>query len=87
MCLKQLFSYSKWVLQMILFLTVFLVVQTLTSLFSLTVSNFVVFFKLLDKKFTENSKNMLLNCVSGSLNFDTDFLLDCTKFCSVFLGY
>jgi len=25
-----------------------------------------------------------LNCVSDSLNFDTAFLPDCTKFCSVF---
>jgi len=27
---------------------------------------------------------VLLNCVSGSSNFDTAFLLDCTEFCSVF---
>jgi len=27
------------------------------------------------------------NCVSGSSNFDIVFLLDCTKFCSVFTGY
>jgi len=48
MWLKQSFSYSKWVLQAILSLTV------------------------------------LSYCVSGSSNFDTAFLPDCTKFCSVF---
>jgi len=48
MCLKQLFYYSKWVLQAILSLTV------------------------------------LSKCVSGSSNFDTAFLADYTKFCSVF---
>jgi len=48
MWLKQSFSYSKWVLQAILFLTVF------------------------------------SNRVSGSSNFDTAFLLDCTKFCRLF---
>jgi len=51
MCLKQSFSYSKWVFQSILSLTV------------------------------------LSNCVFGSSNFDTDFIPDCTKFCSVFSGY
>jgi len=51
MCLKQLFYYSKWVLQVILSLTV------------------------------------LSKCVSGSSNFDTVFLIDCTKYCSVFIGY
>jgi len=50
-CLKQSFSHCKWVLQMILSLTV------------------------------------LLNCVSGRSNFDTTFLPDCTKFCSVFSVY
>jgi len=27
------------------------------------------------------------NCVSGSSNFDTAFLPDCTKFCRIFSGY
>jgi len=31
------------------------------------------------------SLTVLSNCVSGSSNFDTTFLHDCTKFCSVFL--
>jgi len=48
MCLKQSFSYSKWILKAILSLTIF------------------------------------SNCVFGSSNFDTTFLLDYTKFCSVF---
>jgi len=30
------------------------------------------------------SLTVLSNCVSGSSNFDTAFLLDCIKFCSVF---
>jgi len=37
---------------------VFLVVQTLTQIFSMTVLNFVVFSRLLDRKFNENSKNV-----------------------------
>jgi len=48
MWLKLSFSYPKWDLQAILTLTVFLnflVVQTLTPLFSLTVPNFGVFFQ------------------------------------------
>jgi len=36
-----------------------LILQTLTPLFSLTVPNFVVFFKLLDGKFNEDFKNVL----------------------------
>jgi len=51
MCLKQSFSYLKWVLEAILYPTVF------------------------------------INCVFESLNLDTTFLPDCTKFCSVFSGY
>jgi len=51
MCLKQSFSYFKWVLQAILSLTV------------------------------------LSNCVFGNSIFDTAFRPDCTKFCTVFLGY
>jgi len=51
MCLKQPFSHSKWVLQVILSLT------------------------------------DLSNCIFGSSKFDTVFLPDCIKFCSVFSGY
>jgi len=42
------------------FQTVFLTVQTLTPLFSLTVPNF---FMLLDRKFNEDSKNVLKNMI------------------------
>jgi len=59
MCLKQTFTHFKSVLQEILSLTVFLAVQTLTPLFSLTVLNFSVLFMSLDRKFNENSKNVL----------------------------
>jgi len=38
---------------------VFLAVQTLIPLFLLTVPNFVVFFRLLDRKFDEDLKNVL----------------------------
>jgi len=38
---------------------VFIAVQTLIPLFSLTATNFVVFFKLLDRKFNEDFKNVL----------------------------
>jgi len=74
--------------------------KLLTPLFYLTVPKFVVFFRLLNRKFNEDSKNVLKtvifllqvdftgdfvpNCVSGNSNFDTAFLPDCTKFCSVF---
>jgi len=30
---------------------------------------------------------VLLNCGSGSSNYDTPFFPDCTKFCTVFLGF
>jgi len=33
------------------------------------------------------SLTVLSNCVLVSSNFDTSFLLDCTKFSSGFLGY
>jgi len=58
-CLRQLFSYPKWVLQAILSLTVFLADQTLIPFFYVIVPNFVVFFRLLDRKFNEDSKNGL----------------------------
>jgi len=83
---------------------VFLSVQSLAPLFSLTVLHFVVFFRLLDRKFIGDFKNVLKtvifslqvdlqgilfltvlsNCVFVSPNFDSDFLLDCTKYYSVF---
>jgi len=45
---------------------VFLAVQNLTPLFSLTVPNFVVFLRLLDRKFNEDAKNVLKQSVSHS---------------------
>jgi len=51
-CLKQSFFHSKWILQTILFLTVFktvfLAVQILITHFSLTVLHFVVFFQVIE---------------------------------------
>jgi len=86
------------------FQTVFLRVQILTPLFSLTVQNFVAFFRLLDKEFNKESKvvlktvifslqvglqailflTVLSKFISCSSNFDSAFLPDSTKFCSVF---
>jgi len=82
MCLKLSFSHSKWVLQAILpltvFQTVFLSVQNLTPFFSLTVLHFVVFFRLLDRKFNEDSKNVLKIVIfSLQVGFTGDFVLDC----------
>jgi len=63
MRLKQSFSYSKRVLSAILSLTILsncvLVVQSLTIFFFLTVPNFAVFFRLSNRKFNEDSKNVL----------------------------
>jgi len=62
---------------------VFLAVQILTQLFSLTVPNFVVFSKLLDKEFNEDSKNVLKTVIfSLQVAFTDDFRLDCSlKLC------
>jgi len=58
--------------------TVFLAVQTLTPLFSLTVPNFVVFFRLGDRKFSEDSKNVLKTVIfSLQVGFTGDFVHDC----------
>jgi len=77
MCLKQLFSHSKWVLQAIFFQTVLsisvLAVQTLTPLFYLTVANLVMFFRLLDRKFYEDSKNVIFSLQVG---LTSNFVLD-----------
>jgi len=57
-----------------------LAVQILTSLFSLTVLNFVVFFfKLLDRKFNEDSKNVLKTVIfSLQVGFTGNFVADCS---------
>jgi len=65
------------------FQTVFLTDQTLTSLFSLTVLDFAVFFMSLDGKFNEESKNVL-KTVTFLLQvcFTGGFVLDCSfKLC------
>jgi len=63
-CLKQSFSHSKWGQQAILSVIVLsnCVSGNLnfdTPLFSLTVPNFVMLFRLFDKKFNEDSKTLL----------------------------
>jgi len=56
----------------------FLSVQILTPLFSLTVPNFVVFLRLLDRKFNENSKNVLKIVIFLlQVGFTGDFVSDC----------
>jgi len=46
--------------------------------FSLTVPNFVVFFRLLDKKFIEDSKNVLKTVIfSLQVGYTGDFVADC----------
>jgi len=62
---------------------VFLVVQSLTPLFALTVPNFLLFFRLLDKKFNEDSKNVLKTVIFLlEVDFIGDFVLDCSfKLC------
>jgi len=57
---------------------VFLEVQNVAQLLSLTVSNFVVFLRFLNRKFNEDSKNVL-KTVSFSLQigFTGDFVPDC----------
>jgi len=68
MCLKLSFSYSKWVFTNDFVpdcQNVFLAVQFLTTLFSLTVLNFVAFFRLLDRKFKEDTKNVHKTVISS----------------------
>jgi len=44
-------------------------------------------FKLFLALQTVTPVTLLLCCVSGSSNFNTAFLPDCTEFCSIFSGY
>jgi len=62
---------------------VFLAVQTLTPLFSLTLPDFVVLLTLLDKKFNKDSKNVLKTVIfSLQVGFTGDFVADCpVKLC------
>jgi len=82
MCLIQSFSHSNvgftgdFVPDCLLKL--FLSVQTLTPLFSLTIPNFVVFFRLLDRKFNEESKSVFKTVIfSLQVSFTGDFVPDC----------
>jgi len=83
MCLKQSFSYSKWVLQAILFLTVLSNCVSGSSNFDTTFLSdctqfFSVFFRLLDRKFNEDSKNVLKTALfSLQVGFASDFVPDC----------
>jgi len=54
--------------------TVFLAVQLFTPLFSLTVPDFEVFFMSLDRKFNEDSKNVLKTVIFVlQVGFTSDF--------------
>jgi len=56
---------------------VFLAIQTLTPFYSLTVPDFVLFFMPLDRKFNEDSKNVLKNVIQLlQVGFTGDFVLD-----------
>jgi len=82
MCLKQSFSHSKWVLQAIWFLTV-LSNWLLDSLYFDTtfLQDFTWFcsvFMSLDRKFNEDSKNVLKNMIrSLQVGFTSDFVPGC----------
>jgi len=82
MCLKLSFSYHKWVSEAILSFIVFsnyvFVGSNIELLFSLTVLNFVVFFRLLNRKFYEEFKNVLKTVIfSLQVGFTDDFVSDC----------
>jgi len=50
----------------------------LRSVVALTVPNFVVFFRLLNRKFNEDSKNVLKTVIfSLHVRFTNDFVFDC----------
>jgi len=83
MCLKQSFSYSKWVLQSILSMTVLLNCVSVSSNFDTAflpacTKYCSVFFRLLDKKFYEDFKNVFETGIFLlQVGFTHDFLLDC----------
>jgi len=57
---------------------VFLAVQTLTPLLLVTVLSFVVFFRILNRKFNENFKSVLKTLIFLlQVGFISDFVLDC----------
>jgi len=87
MCLKQSFSHYKWVLQAFSSLTVLsncvFGSSNFDTVFSLTVPNLIMFFRLLHRKFNEDFKNVLKTLIfSLQMGFTGDFVLDClSKLC------
>jgi len=83
MCLELAFSHFKWFLQAILSLTVISnsvsdSSNSLTPIFSLNVSNFVVFFSVFYRKFDEDFKNALKTVIFLlQVSFTEDFVPDC----------
>jgi len=83
MCLKQAFSHSKWVLHTILSLTVLsncvFVRSNFDTAFLSDCTKFCsVFFRLLDRKFNEVSKNVFKTVVFLlQVSFTDDFVPDC----------
>jgi len=60
----------------------FLAVQILTPLFSLTVLSFELFFSLLSRKLNEDSKNMIITVIFLlQVGFTGDFVPDCPSNC------
>jgi len=83
MCLKTWFGHSKWVLHAIFSLTVLSNCVFDTSSFDTAfppdcTQFFSVFFMSLDRKFSEDSKNMLKTVIfSLQVGFTSNFVLDC----------
>jgi len=83
MYLKQSFSYYKWVLQPILSLTVLLNCVSSNSNFDIAFLSdctkfFSGFFRLSDKKFNEDSKNVVKTIIFLlQVGFTGDFLPNC----------
>jgi len=82
MCLKLLFFYSKWVLQAILSLTVLSNCVSSSTNFDTTflpdcTKSCSIFFRLLDRKFNEDSKNVLKTVIFLlQVGFTGDFVSD-----------
>jgi len=79
MCLKQSFSHSKWVLEAILYLTVFSnCVSSSSNLNTAFLPHCIAFFRLLERKFNEDFKNVLKTVIfSLQEGFRGDFVPDC----------
>jgi len=86
MCLKVSFYHSKWVLEAILSLTVFSnCVSSSSSFDTAFLTDSTGFFRLLDSKFNEDSKNVLETLIfSLQVGFRGDFVHDCLQ--TVFLA-